>query len=278
MGIIFDYKHLEKVVEDQKIFVEIPSLAGFPELVQGFTTRFGGVSTGDYATLNLNFNRPDPKENVIENFRILGRELNVSLDNMVLSCQVHDNKVLPVDVEHAGMGITRERSYSSADGLASNNTGLMLVTYYADCVPLYFYDPHKKVMALSHSGWRGTALDIAGKTMDVLLKTYQCNPEDIYVSFGPHIKKCCFEVDNDVAEIFRSSFRWAKSFIKKRDNHKWHIDLEGIITRSMLRRQVKLDHISGCNICTKCNRHIFFSHRGSKGKTGTGAAFMMIRG
>lgn len=278
MGIILDTEHLAKAQSEKRRYIEIPSMSVFPELLQGFTTRYGGVSTGDYATLNLNFNRPDPKGNVYENYRLLGQELDVPLHDMVLSHQVHDKKVIPVTKEHAGMGLTKERSYYNVDGLATLDPGIMLVTHYADCVPLYFYDSVKKVITLSHSGWKGTLLNIAGETVKLLKDVYGCESQNLHVSFGPHIKACCFEVDDDVAQLFLVTFTWAKDYSIHRNDGKWLLDLEGIITESLLNSGVIIDHISGCKVCTQCHKDMFFSHRGSQGKSGTGAAFMMIRG
>jgi YfiH family protein len=271
----------DRCIEEAKIyrrpFIGIPALYAFPDLTHGFTTRFGGVSTGDYATLNLNFNRPDPESNVKKNYDILSDELGVPLNNMVLSHQVHDKKILEVRKEHKGMGIIRERSYNSIDGLVTQETRLMLVTYYADCVPIYFYDPVNKVIGLSHSGWRGTLLNIGGETLRVMKESYGCSPENVFVAFGPHIKTCCFEVDQDVADVFLSTYAWAENYITKRAD-KWIIDLEGIIIQNLIKQGVSEEKVSGCRICTKCNSDVFFSHRGSQNQTGTGAAFLMIRG
>ncbi len=278
MGEILDTRHLKIIRTEQRCFIEIPAFSVFPELIHGFTTRFGGVSTGDYSSFNLNFNRPDPKENVYENYRLLGQAVGVSLEDMVISYQVHDKTVMPVFSEHAGMGITKERSYRNVDGLATQEKDLLLVTHYADCVPLYFYDPVEKVMALSHSGWKGTLLDIGGETVAVLKEKYGCEPSNLHVAFGPHIKACCFEVGDDVAQPFKETFPWAEMYSTKTAKEKWLLDLEGIISQSLMRHGVSADHITGCKVCTRCHSDLFFSHRGSGGKTGTGAAFMMIRG
>jgi YfiH family protein len=278
VGRILDDSCLERVRTDRLAYITIPALSDFPELIHGFTTRFGGVSTGDFATLNLNFNRPDPAENVMRNYQILGEKLGVPLQDMVLSHQVHDRKVLPVDRTHAGMGLTRERTYSNIDGLATDETGLMLVTFYADCVPVYFYDPVKKVIALAHSGWKGTILNIADEAIRTLKEIYGCRTENIHAAFGPHIGACCFEVDENVADMFSDTFGWAKDFIVPGYDGKRLIDLEGIITENLLISGVQKEKISGCSICTKCHKDIFFSHRGGSGKSGTGAAFLMIRG
>lgn len=278
VGKVLDDICLAAVKTGQPTFIGIPSFDDFPELVHGFTTRFGGVSQGDFASLNLNFNRPDPAENVRKNFQILGEKLGVSLNDMVLSHQVHDKNVLPVDWSHAGMGLTRDRSYREIDGLATDQAGLMLVTLYADCVPVYFYDPVNRVIALAHSGWKGTLLKIAAETLRVLKDVYSCHPENIHAAFGPHIGACCFEVDENVSDLFISTFEWAADHIGMKPGGKRVIDLEGIITKSLILSGVQEDNISGCRICTKCHSDIFFSHRGGNGKSGTGAAFLMIRG
>ena len=277
MGSLLDDRCIVEAKIKRDTFIAIPSLDAFPELVHGFTTRFGGVSTGDYATLNLNFNRPDPESNVKKNYEILSNELEVPLDNMVLSHQVHDKRILKVTKEHRGMGIVRERSYKNIDGLVTQEPCLMLVTYYADCVPIYFYDPVDKVIGLAHSGWRGTLLNIGGETVRAMKESFGCSPENVFVSFGPHIKTCCFEVDHDVADVFISTYTWAGSYITKRAGN-WIIELESIIIKILTEQGVLERIISGCRICKKCNRDVFFSHRGSKNQTGTGAAFLMIRG
>jgi YfiH family protein len=277
VGSMLDDRCIEKARKYKRPFIGIPALYDFPDLIHGFTTRFGGVSTGDYATLNLNFNRSDSESNVKKNYEILSHELGVPLNNMVLSHQVHDKKILKVSEEHKGMGIVRDRSYKDIDGLVTQETGLLLVTYYADCVPVYFYDPIKKVIGLSHSGWRGTLINIGAETLSVMKDSYGCSPEDIFVAFGPHIKPCCFEVDSDVKEAFLTAYIWAGDYCTQREN-KWIIDLEGIITQNLIIQGVSKEKISGCQVCTKCNSNVFFSHRGSHNQTGTGAAFLMIRG
>lgn len=273
-----DFVKLSDVKSAGLRYIEIPVFSDFSDIVAGFTTRFGGVSEGDYATLNLNFNRPDPRENVLENFRRLSVDLGIPLENMVVSHQTHTKNVMHVSAAHAGMGITRDRSYTNIDGLLTSEKNLLLVTHYADCVPLYFYDSAKSVIALVHSGWRGTLMDIGGETVRELKRIYGSNAGDLIVAFGPHIRNCCFEVDRDVADAFKDKFIFAQEYMSHRSDGKWLIDLEGLISENLERQGVNSDNIYGCSICTKCNNDIFFSHRGSNGRTGTAAAFMMIKG
>ncbi len=247
-------------------------------LCMGFTTRFGGVSEAPYNSLNLNFFREDDPEAVRQNFELFSEDVGVSLEAMVLSRQVHSSRIIRVGSEHKGMGILRERSYGPVDGLATDEKNLMLVTYYADCVPLYFYDPQKNAICLSHSGWKGTLQDIAGASVGFMAEAFGSRPEDIMMSFGPHIGSCCFEVGDDVAEAFFSTYSWSKDSACRNQAGKWMLDLEAIITGSLIQKGLKKENITGCPICTRCEHEVFFSHRGSGGKTGTGAAFLMMRG
>lgn len=268
---------LQKVRCGKPRFIDIPGMAGFSELVQGFTTRYGGVSSGPFESLNLNFFRGDDPGKVLENFRLLAEDLGVSPDDMVLSKQVHGCSILRVDESHKGMGIVRERSYGPVDGLTTDIPGIMLVTYYADCVPLYFYDPVKKAICLSHSGWRGTLLDMAGKSVKTMIDCYNSRPENIRVGIGPHIRSCCFEVGEDVAGLFFEKYPKPESYARRNEKGKWTLDLEAIIRKSLSTQGIQEKHVYGCGICTRCEHDVFFSHRGSGGHTGTGAAFLMIR-
>lgn len=268
---------LQRIRLNRPRIIDIPGMNEFPELIRGFTTRFGGVSRAPYESLNLNFFKEDDPSRVRENFRLLSRELGVPPEDMVLSKQVHGCSILRVDDSHRGMGIVRERSYGPVDGLTTDVPGIMLVTYYADCVPLYFYDPVKKAICLSHSGWKGTLLDIAGESVKAMEAHYNSCPGDIRVSIGPHIRSCCFEVGDDVAALFFERYLWSEKSARKGQGGKWVLDLEDIIQESLLTLGIQKRHIFGCQICTKCECDVFFSHRGSGGSTGTGAALLMMR-
>ncbi|NMA67361.1 MAG: peptidoglycan editing factor PgeF, partial [Clostridiaceae bacterium] len=248
--------HLADVKEKGARYINLPAFLEFPELIAGFTTRFGGVSTGEFATLNLSFTRSDIKANVLKNYKLLSEDLDVPLNNMVLSHQTHSRNVMPVSKEHSGMGITKNRDYTDIDGLITDENSLMLITYYADCVPLYLYDPVRRVIGLTHSGWKGTLQDIAGETIRKMCNIYGSNPSDIHAAFGPHIRNCCFEVDSDVAKEFKK-INNAKEHMFLREDGKWMIDLENIITESFKGHGIKPGKIYKCNICTKCHKDVF---------------------
>jgi YfiH family protein len=242
-----------------------------------FTTRIGGVSTGECASLNLGFNRNDKRENVLENYKRICEVLDIDPGNMVLSNQVHDNKVKVVDYNDRGKGIIRSSDIVGYDGLVTNNKDVALVTFYADCVPLFFFDCEKNVIALAHSGWRGTVKGIAKETLRKMNEEFGCKTGDIEVAIGPSIGKCCFEIGKEVYDEFLDTLGWSKDYCKKTGEVKWHIDLKGIITHMLIDAGVNAQKICNANICTKCNKDVFFSHRGDKGKTGSMTAIMQIK-
>jgi polyphenol oxidase len=258
-------------------FVQFENLSKYEELVTHcFTTRIGGVSTGECKTLNLGFNRKDARENVLENYRRLGEALALDFRNMVFSNQVHDSKVRVVDEDDRGKGITRESDICGYDALVTNREKVVLVTFYADCVPVYLLDPVRKAIGLAHSGWRGTVREIAAETVRVMNREYGTIPGDIQAAIGPSIGKCCFEVGSEVYEEFAEKLSWSTKYCVPTSPGKWHIHLQEIIKNSLQQAGVPEKNINNSGICTKCNTNTFFSHRGDEGKTGSLAAVMQI--
>ncbi|MGI6778631.1 MAG: peptidoglycan editing factor PgeF [Acetivibrionales bacterium] len=241
-----------------------------------FTTRIGGVSTGECSALNFGFNRNDTKENVKENFRRLCSVLNIDINNLVLSNQVHGNKVKVVCERDRGKGISRKSDIVGYDALITNKKKVPIVTFYADCVPVLLFDSEKTVIGTAHSGWRGTALEVAGEAIRSMIENFGSSPDDIEAVIGPSIGKCCFETGEEVYNHFRERINWSESFCTKAGNGKWYIDLQRIIKNSLLNMGLSEHKILVSNICTKCNKHLFFSHRGDCGKTGCMAAVMQI--
>lgn len=245
-------------------------------LIHGFTTRRGGVSEGIYQSLNMAFNKKDKRENVEENYRRISDVLGIDTRNMVLSNQVHDNKIRIVDESDRGKGIYRDSDIIGIDGLMTNTQDVALVTFYADCVPVFLFDPVKKVISLVHSGWRSTLKEISKEAVLKMKEVYGCQPSDIEAAVGPSIGQCCFEVDEDVYLQFLSTFKWCGEHCKKVED-KWFIDLPGIIKKNLLEEGLEESKIVLSEICTKCNNDVFFSHRGDKGKTGTLSAIMQLK-
>lgn len=244
-----------------------------------FSTRIGGVSTGDLGTMNLSYSRGDKKENVDENFRRIAEILDSDVKDFVLSQQTHTTNVRVVTNADRGKGIIKELDYTDVDGLVTNEPGIVLSTFYADCVPLYFLDPVKKVIGLSHSGWRGTVNKMGKVTVDTMVKEYGCNRSDILAAIGPSICVDCYEVSRDVADAFTEAFAGADNLDKivcPKSEEKAMLDLWQANYAVFLEAGIEPGHITLPDICTACNKELLFSHRASNGKRGNLGAFLML--
>lgn len=242
-----------------------------------FSTRKGGVSTGVYKSMNLSF-RKDTRENVIKNYSILCNAIGCDYNNIVFSDQVHGNEIYNVTQKDRGKGLLRESDIKNIDALITNEKDVVLTTFYADCVPLYFLDVNKKVIALAHSGWRGTVKQIAAKTVNQMQDMHNCNPKDILVGIAPSIGVCCYETDELVVKEFKDSIPFSEKFIYKDLNKagKYKIDLQNINREILINAGIEKQNIEIANICTKCNNQLLFSHRVMGNERGSLAALMQL--
>lgn len=263
--------------KEDLLYIEFKNLKKYEDiLVHCFTTRLGGVSEGECSSLNLSFNRNDSKENVLKNYRIIADAIGVDFNKMVLSNQIHGNKIRIVQPEDAGKGLTKESDIIGFDGLSTNQQGISLVTFYADCVPVLLLDPVKKAITAVHSGWKSTLKNISYKALVVMKETYGSKLKDIQVAIGPSICRNCFEVDIEVYNCFVQEFSWCTKYTEYR-NGKYYIDLQHIIKQVLVDSGVPKENISISGVCTKCNNDVFFSFRGDNRKTGSLAAIMMLK-
>ena len=243
-----------------------------------FTTRHGGVSEGVCATLNLSFSRGDDPAAVIENYRRVAETFGKTVEDFVCTDQTHTTNVLQVGKKEKGYGVTREKPYTDVDGLITNELGVILSTFYADCVPLYFVDPVHRAIGLSHSGWRGTVGRMGQKTLEAMQKAYGTRPEDVYAAIGPSICQDCYEISEDVAEHFYAEFQgYGEEILINKGNGKYQLDLWKTNEIVLLEAGILPDHLAVTNICTCCNAKELFSHRASQGKRGNLAAFLMLK-
>lgn len=245
-------------------------------LVHGFTTRTGGVSEGHLASLNLGFNRGDKEDNVVENYRRMCEVLEVPLDSLVLSKQVHELEIAKVTIEDKGNGIITPNKWESKDGVYTKEKGVTLVTHYADCVPLFFYAPKYGMIGMAHAGWRGTVGEI-GKKMVELWKAEGIPVEAIQVAVGPSIGPCCFEVGEEVAQQFEEKFPGADFITSHEQDDKYHINLWACNESILLKAGILKENIIQSELCTCCHSNLFFSHRKTEGKRGTLGAFMCLK-
>lgn len=261
------------------LYFTFPALSAVEGIVHGFSTRLGGVSENEFSSMNLSFTRGDQEERVRENYRRIAEALGVDAANIVCSDQTHTTNVRKVTLEDAGKGYMIPRDYTDVDGLITNVPGLVLATFYADCVPLYFVDPVHSAIGLSHSGWRGTVNNIAAATVQAMTAQYDTNPADLIGAIGPSICQACYEVSEDVIEQFQNAYPrdlWPLLFYQK-PSGKYQLNLWEACRRNMLGAGLLPEHISTTDVCTCCNPELLFSHRASKGKRGNLAAFLSIR-
>ena len=258
-------------------YLSFSSYEALPYIRHMFTTREGGVSKDIYESLNLSFTRGDDETAVLENYRRVAQALGTSIDHIVTSDLTHTTNARPVGKEDLGKGITRPRDYKDVDGMITDQPGVLLATFYADCVPLYFVDPVHKAIGLSHSGWRGTVGRMGQATVEAMERSFGSQPKDLLCAIGPSICQDCYEVSRDVAEAFIFAFpTHEKEILQAGALGKYQLDLWKANEIVLTEAGVLKEHIDLAGLCTCCNSSILFSHRASKGKRGNLGAFLML--
>ena len=261
--------------------VESPLFQRETGLQHGFSTRKGGVSKEHLASLNLSFSVEDAKENVLENFRRIGERFEKTPEDFVLSKQSHETKVLKVGTKDRGKGITKDRDYEGIDALITDEKGIILSCFSADCVPILFYDPIHKAVGACHSGWRGTKGKILQNVVEEMRQHFSSNPAEILIAIGPSICKEQYVVSEDLALSFLEDYpdlgEDTASPIHSISKDKFQLDLWDLNRRIALNCGIKEEHISISGYCTMENPELFFSHRYSQGKRGLQGAFICLQ-
>lgn len=260
-------------------YLSFPILEDTGLVSHAFSTRLGGVSKGDFATMNFSFTRGDDRDDVLENYRRMAAALGVDRERMVLTWQTHTTNVRRVTEEDEGKGIVRDRDYRDVDGLITDIPSITLVTFFADCVPLYFLDPVHKAIGLSHSGWRGTVKRMGQVTVDAMKEAFGTRPEDIIACIGPSICGDCYEVGEEVADEFADAFheRYHDVILLKKQNGKYQLDLWKANEIVLKEAGIKGDNLAVTNICTYCNPQLLFSHRRTAERRGNLCAFLSLK-
>lgn len=248
----------------------------------GFSTRLGGVSEGKFSSMNLATNRGDDPVNVRKNYELIGNALGISPEDMVYAKQTHTVNVLHVNSSHRGMGILRDRDFDNTDALITDEPGVCLVCGFADCIPLFFVDPVKKAIGLSHSGWRGTVNNIAAETIRQMHADFGTEPKDIIAFIGPGICRDHYEVGEDVASEFTghySSLRLShilKSAAPDSTGGKYLLNLHMACFYNITGTGVIPENVYITDLCTFCNPGLFFSHRYTHGERGGMCGFLEL--
>jgi len=236
-------------------------ISQFDKLVHGFTTRKGGVSKGEYESLSMSPYRGDDVRCVRENERILCESLGLDVKKLSVTKQEHTDNIEIVDKSNIGVGVAFEWG-KGVDGCITREKNVPLLCYSADCVPVLMYASDIEAVAAVHAGWRGSAAEISAKTVKKLMDM-GAHAENIYVAVGPCIGECCYEVSYDVASQFCAKYYTDKG------NGKYMLALDRVNKGQLEKCGIPEKNIQLSGICTKCNNHLFFSHRGQNGKSGT---------
>ena len=258
------------------VYYTFPAFDALPFVRHGFSTRLGGVSEGIFASMNLSFTRGDEPAAVRENFRRFCTAAGMDDRQVVISAQEHHVQIRNVTADDRGRGVDRERGYSDIDGLLTDEPGVVLCTQYADCVPLLFVDPVKRVVGTSHSGWKGTVARIGAVTVERMAADYGCRREDILAGVAPSIGPCCFEVDEPVYLAFQQAGLLDTGCFEEKAGGKYHLNLWEINRRILLEAGLSAQHVTLTDLCTRCRPDLFWSHRAAGAQRGSLAAFIAL--
>ncbi|PIE82391.1 MAG: multicopper polyphenol oxidase [Chloroflexi bacterium] len=259
------------MLSDQQNGIPLFRFESLPEngrLQHAVFSRQGGVSPAPFASLNLSVSVPDDHDNVYANRRraygIYGRDT----DTVVHAHLVHGNDVAVVTQANNGTWIP------SVDGIITNEPGCALTMNYADCTPIFLYDPQNHAIGLGHAGWQGTVKDLPGALVRAMQQAFGSQPPNLIAGIGPCIGPCCYEVGDQVITAVHESLADADRLFVEPVGEKRpfssgggsHFDMPEANRRHLA--QAGVQHIELSRLCTACRTDLFFSHRAERGQTG----------
>ncbi|GCE14117.1 peptidoglycan editing factor PgeF [Tengunoibacter tsumagoiensis] len=296
------------MIEQQLSFLQFDLYQQFPELTHGVFTRLGGVSQAPYASLNTSTPprgvNGDSINNVIHNRQLALRALDLPVQSCITLWQIHGADVITYRSQDEWRTDWADHSYyerswtpatiRKGDALITHERSVTLALSFADCVPLLFYAPQQRVIALAHGGWRGTARGIAIATVEAMQQQYGCQKEQIYAGIGPAIGSCCYEVSSDLQEIFSGRLAFDEmptridylplvresavfSRVELPERTSLRLDLQATHRNQLMMIGIPEDQIETMQICTSCHTEQFFSHRREQGKTGRFVVLMSLK-
>ncbi len=258
-------------------FIQFPHFAASGLVEHGISTRTGGFSTGQWATLNVGYMAGDQPQHVRGNRRLICESMGLPLDAWTNGRQQHTDHIECVTADDRGRGAySSDTCFPATDGLITDQPGILLAAFFADCTPLLLLDPVQPAIGVVHAGWKGTAKGIAAKAVAMMTDAYGSNPGDLLAGIGPAIGPCCYEVDEPVIEQFQDS-HFGHCLKLAADPGKAFLDLVEANRQCLIHAGVQPEKIQTISLCTSCRTDLFFSHRKEKGRTGRLAAVMAIR-
>ncbi|MBE3574085.1 MAG: peptidoglycan editing factor PgeF [Firmicutes bacterium] len=264
-------------LDEQQRYLWLPGLAGCLAL---FTTRRGGVSRAPFASLNLGFHVGDRDEDVLENRRRALEWMGCGLESLVAAVQVHGVKVAQIGSDQRGAGAFGQGgALPGHDAMVTNQCGVVLSIYTADCVPVLLWDPEHQALGVAHAGWRGTVGGVLEQTLQEMAAAFGTRSSRVVAALGPGIGPCCFRVGEETARAFRQQYPQedARRPVCQRLADGWHVDLWEANRQALLRAGVSAEAVSVARVCTACHPEWFFSYRRDGGRTGRMGLLATIR-
>lgn len=254
-------------IQTEENLITFPKWKQYHEdLEVGFTTTYGGCSKAPYATMNMGFHVGDEEDTVLKNRSQLAQHIDFPLDSWVCGEQVHNNRVRVVSKQHRGQGARDEESaLEGIDGIITKENGILCTAFFADCVPLFFFDPHASIIGIAHAGWKGSVLNIGPQMIDEMIKQ-GASTEDIHVMIGPAISQEKYEVDDKVIRHIPEKI--AQACVKSGREGHYFIDLHTLNMEILLQYGILRHNIDKIDLCTYSEKDMFYSHRRDHGVTG----------
>lgn len=261
----------------------------FAKITAGFTGRAGGSGKQPYDSFNCALHVGDDPADVLSNRRLLAASLGFRLEDWTCGEQTHGTDIAVITAQDRGRGsLDRTSAFQATDGLLTDVPGMLLTSFYADCVPLFFYDPAHQAVGLAHAGWKGTVAEIAAAMVQRMGQVYGTRPEELRAAIGPSIGECCYEVDDVVMDHVRRLEAGLKlpdteegplAIYRRseKDNSKWMLNLKEMNQRIMIKAGILPIHIECTTWCTSCNSDLFFSYRKENGVTGRMTSWIGIK-
>ena len=251
------------------VYYRFDNLLSCAGLAHGLFTRLGGYSQAPWASLNTGGTVGDDSRAVDANHALVCQAIGFRIEDIACPHQVHSAAVGIVDERDKG------RVRPQTDALVTATPGVLLMLRFADCVPILFCDPLRRVAGLAHAGWRGTVAGVARATVQAMESTFGCHPSDILAGIGPAIGPCCYAVGEDVVQAVHQAFPDASRLLRSQANGRWHLDLWAANRDQLTRAGVRQVEVAG--VCTACHTEEWFSYRAERGKTGRWGALIGLR-
>ncbi len=258
---------------DSVKYLECTALGKYDFITHAFCTRWGGISKGRFADFNFSVREGDKEKNVLENWNILSHAFKILTDHFFTVNQVHEDGILVIDNNHEDW---HEKQGLDYDGIITNMPGLAIGVKTADCVPIFLADKIKRVTGVVHAGWRGVSLNIVARAIDIFIKKFNSELEDIIAVIGPSIGPCCYEVDKVVWKVMPEDTVRDPCLLKSDRRGKWMMNLPKANQLQILHAGIPAKNIATAHVCTSCHKDTFFSHRGEGGQTGRQLSFIML--